>query len=219
MFSFFETHQVTVFDFSTILERTEKRVRDDLLGAGPKTVDELRSIAGRLRIKYQNQLERKIQRAKEHNEVGGDSNSGVGGDDSSNNAFVPPVQMQGVMNKATNMAGGFFAKAKSSKFRSSFMDNFNTRGSKTNVGTESEVTTATIVDLPPLNDTPTAAAAAATTEPATTTTSNSTSSGNFSATSSEGDWVGVADIAPATDAITNFSIGDDEEDDDADLLL
>lgn len=223
MLSFFETHQVTVFDFSTILERTEKRVRDDLLGAGPKTVDELRSIAGRLRIKYQNQLERKIQRAKEKNEVGGDGNSGVGGDDSNNNAFVPPVQMQGVMNKATNMAGGFFAKAKSSKFRSSFMDNFNTRGSKTNVGTESEVTTATIVDLPPLNDTPTAtvaaAAAAATTEPATTTTSNSTSSGNFSATSSEGDWVGVADIAPATDAITNFSIGDDDEDEDADLLL
>jgi hypothetical protein len=198
------------------LERTEKRVRDDLLGAGPKTVDELRSIAGRLRIKYQNQLERKIQRAKEKHEVGGDGNSGVGvgGDNSNNNAFVPPVQMQGVMDKATNMAGGFFAKAKSAKFRSSFMDNFNTRGSKTNAGTESEVTTATIVDLPPLNDTPTAAA---TTEPAATTTTNNVSSGNVSATSSEGDWVGVADIEPATDAITNFSIGD--EDEDADLLL
>ena len=60
--------QVTVFDFSTILERTEKRVRDDLLGAGPKTVEELRSIAGRLRVKYANQLERKIQRAKQKHE-------------------------------------------------------------------------------------------------------------------------------------------------------
>merc|ERR1711935_1215450 len=62
--------EITVFDFSTILERTERRVRDDLLGAGPKTVDELRSIEGRLRIKYKNQLERKIQRAKQRSEVG-----------------------------------------------------------------------------------------------------------------------------------------------------
>ena len=53
---------MTVFDFAAILERTERRVEIDLLGAGPKTVDELRSIAGRLKLKYQNQLERKIQR-------------------------------------------------------------------------------------------------------------------------------------------------------------
>ena len=56
---------MTVFDFATILERTEKRVERDLLGAGPKTVDELKSIAGRLRLKYQTQLDRKIQRAQQ----------------------------------------------------------------------------------------------------------------------------------------------------------
>ena len=58
-----------------------------------------------------------------------------------------------------------------------------------------------VVDLPPVNNTPTA------TVESSTTSSNGT----------EGDWVGT-DIAPATDAISNFSIGDDE-DDDADLLL
>jgi hypothetical protein len=58
-----DNRPVTVFDFSQILERTERRVRDDLLGAGPKTVDELRSIAGRLRLKYMQQLEAKERRA------------------------------------------------------------------------------------------------------------------------------------------------------------
>jgi hypothetical protein len=55
--------KVTVFDFTYILERTEKRVRDDLLGAGPKTVEELRAIAGRLRIKYQRAIEHKERKA------------------------------------------------------------------------------------------------------------------------------------------------------------
>ena len=36
----------------------------DLLGAGPSTVEELRSIAGRLRLKYQAQLEAKEKRAE-----------------------------------------------------------------------------------------------------------------------------------------------------------
>jgi hypothetical protein len=42
------------------MERTERRVRDDLLGAGPKSVSELQSLAEKLRSKYQNQLERRI---------------------------------------------------------------------------------------------------------------------------------------------------------------
>lgn len=54
---------MTVFDFPIILETTERRVGDDLLGAGPKTVEELRSMAAKLRIKYQRQLEEKEKRA------------------------------------------------------------------------------------------------------------------------------------------------------------
>ena len=58
---------MTVFDFPNILETTERRVGDDLLGAGPKTVEELRSIAAKLRIKYQSQLEEKEKRAAQQN--------------------------------------------------------------------------------------------------------------------------------------------------------
>ena len=43
---------MTVFDFSEIMERTEKRVGDEVLGAGPQSVDELRAIARRVKSKY-----------------------------------------------------------------------------------------------------------------------------------------------------------------------
>jgi len=44
--------KVTVFDFSEIMERTEKRVGDEILGPGPQNVDELRAIARRVKSKY-----------------------------------------------------------------------------------------------------------------------------------------------------------------------
>jgi len=190
--------RVTVFDFSTILERTEKRVRDDLLGAGPKTVEELRSIAGRLRVKYQNQLERKIQRAKqqEEREKGDGGNSTVP-------AITPPPQFKDVMDKASGMAGGFFSKMKSAKFPTGF--NNRSEASRTEAAS---VATATIVDIPPLDDVPSATSS----QPAEAdTTQPDPSSGT------EGDWAGT-DIKPPTDAINNFSIGD-EDDDDPDMLL
>ena len=40
------------------MERTEKRVRNDLLGAGPKTVEDLRNIYRRIREKYIKVMER-----------------------------------------------------------------------------------------------------------------------------------------------------------------
>jgi len=54
----FVTQDVTVFDFHVIMERTEKRVQNDLLGAGPKTVEELKSIYQRMREKYIAKMER-----------------------------------------------------------------------------------------------------------------------------------------------------------------
>lgn len=60
-----EQGKVTVFDFSTIMERTEKRVEKDLLAAGPKSVEELRAIRVRLKMRYRNQLERTKQRAQQ----------------------------------------------------------------------------------------------------------------------------------------------------------
>jgi hypothetical protein len=53
---------VTVFDFAHILERTERRVEDDLLGAGPQSVQELRVIHGRLKTKYSAQLEVRLHK-------------------------------------------------------------------------------------------------------------------------------------------------------------
>jgi len=54
---------VTVFDFAEILYKTEKRVNDDLLGAGPRTVDELRAIHTRNCTKYMKAIDKKEQQA------------------------------------------------------------------------------------------------------------------------------------------------------------
>lgn len=56
-----QNHKVTVFDFSTIMEIIEKRIRVDLLGAGPRNVEDLRSISIKLRMKYSSALQRRIQ--------------------------------------------------------------------------------------------------------------------------------------------------------------
>ena len=56
--------KVTVFDFAEILEITEKRVRDDLLGAGPKTVEELRAVHGRIKARYEKAIARKERDAQ-----------------------------------------------------------------------------------------------------------------------------------------------------------
>merc|ERR1711935_464277 len=128
--------EITVIDFSTILERTERRVRDDLLGAGPKTVEELRSIEGRLRVKYKHQLERKIQRAKEKLDPNYDGTTtttaavaAVTASATSATATIPMAldtgigkigaglsaaspQFKDAMGKASNFAGGFFGKVK-----------------------------------------------------------------------------------------------------------
>lgn len=81
-----------MFDFALITERTETRVRDDLLGAGPKTVDELHAIFARLRVKYKAQLERRIERAKQQEEHA--ANAGTG------------PQIKDVVGKAAGLAGG-----------------------------------------------------------------------------------------------------------------
>mmetsp|Transcript_52309 Transcript_52309/g.126498 ORF Transcript_52309/g.126498 Transcript_52309/m.126498 type:complete len:716 (+) Transcript_52309:23-2170(+) len=203
----YASDKVTVFDFSTILELTEKRVRDDLLGAGPKTVDELRSIAARLRLKYQNQLDRKIQRAKQQEEnqktAPTDDTRGVSSPVTSKAAAVmaPPPQLKGAMDKAGSMASGLFSKMKSTSFSTSF--------SKTTPQTQNEPS-ATIVDLPAEGQ------PAAISNPTSTSSSSDVKAAPTSG-STDGDWTGT-DIAPATDAISNFSIGDDDED-EPDLLL
>lgn len=53
---------VSVFDFTHILSVTENRVEHDLLGAGPLSVADLRRIHAGLRVKYQQQLQQKLDR-------------------------------------------------------------------------------------------------------------------------------------------------------------
>lgn len=191
--------KVTVFDFSTILERTERRVRDDLLGAGPKTVDELRTIAARLRVKYQNQLDKRIERAShQQNQLEKGKQDGQ----------PAPPPLKDVLDKAGGaagavagaagaLAGGLFAKVKNT---GAALQNFNpvvrtsvSQPQPSPPEPSSSILAPTIVDLPP----PPSPVADFFSSPQT---------------EMEGDWAGT-DIASATDAISNFSIGDDEEDD------
>eukprot|EP00538_Stauroneis_constricta_P000773 CAMPEP_0119549904 /NCGR_PEP_ID=MMETSP1352-20130426/3532_1 /TAXON_ID=265584 /ORGANISM="Stauroneis constricta, Strain CCMP1120" /LENGTH=523 /DNA_ID=CAMNT_0007595603 /DNA_START=1036 /DNA_END=2607 /DNA_ORIENTATION=+ len=188
--------KVTVFDFSMILERTERRVRDDLLGAGPKTVSELRSVAGRLKLKYQHQLERRIQKAEQQNlrqlemEAAGITS--------------PQNKMNEVMAQAGNMAGGFFSKMRTGP-------GFNLNKKKAaSLATQSAPIidqapepAPTIVALPPAPaPAPASAAIPSEEKPAAAPSSGGASS--------DADWLGT-DIASATDAISNFSIGDDDD--------
>jgi hypothetical protein len=188
--------QVTVFDFSTILERTERRVRDDLLGVGPMTVTELRSIAGRLRLKYQAELERRIARAVGHQDS--TERDGLHG------IPMTPAPLKDVLGKAGGaagamagaagaLAGGFFSKVKTGAAAIGGINQIGRSPAAPPASTIPEPTP-TIVDLPPLGKAVVPVAAAT------------------DGVLSEGDWTGI-DMAPATDAISNFSIGDDEEDD------
>ena len=47
---------VTVFDFSAILAKTERRIQYDLLGAGPRSVAELYEVHTKVKLKHQQQL-------------------------------------------------------------------------------------------------------------------------------------------------------------------
>lgn len=167
------------------MERTERRVRDDLLGSGPKTVEELRSVAGRLRLKYQSQLERRIQRAQQQQQraasLAANANSGAG-------SSTPQQKVSDVMAQAGNMAGGLFSKIKTPTIQ---IPGLARMGENKSAPPPPVDMAPTIVQIPP----------------ATTPAPAETMMGV------EGDWVGLGtDIPPMTDAISNFSIGDDDDD-------
>ena len=185
-----EVRPVTVFDFTEVLDRTERRVRDDLLGAGPQTVDELRSIAGRLGLKYQQQLEMKEKR-------------GAGGK-------APPSNMAGsAVAGASNMAGSAVAGASNmavgmfSKIKSTRPPNFSMTGRK-----EAPVAVVpTIVDLPPM--TPTKS------EPVDLLNTPVQDLLNTPFEGEEGSWHGVSNAdmlpSPPPSASSHFSIDDDDD--------
>ena len=174
-------------------------MRDDLLGGGPKTVVELRSIAGRLRLKYQTQLERRIQRHQQQQaRAAGPS---------------PQNKVNEAFSQGFSQAGSFFAKMKSPTFAMkspTFAMKTPTFSMKTPTfaipgvqrkeqappaATPEPEPEPTIVAIPDMLDANLAEAPV-----------------SAGAGSDEGDWVGT-DMTPATDGISNFSIGDEDDDD------
>ena len=177
---------MSVFDFALITERTEARVRDDLLGAGPKTVDELKAIAVRLRQKYQTQLDRRIQRALELEEQkkqqaskNAGSVGGGGGGAGAAAAFHPIAGM------ANGLAGGLLSKMKKPVSPSNIFSGLGKNKSSPVPSQEPEVP-AVVADFatPPDN----------------------------TVEESDADWIND-EIAPATEGFNNFSIGDDDDED------
>jgi hypothetical protein len=55
---------VSVFDFSAILAKTERRVQYDLLGAGPRTVAELYDVHAKAKLRYQRILESELSTSR-----------------------------------------------------------------------------------------------------------------------------------------------------------
>jgi len=111
-----ELSQVTVFDFPQVMEITEKRVRDDLLGAGPKTVDDMRAIHGKLQIRYKKACDKRVCQILKKKK-----GAAAGGGIETNDQFIPtnPAaaldKMVNAGDKATEAftavagsAGGFF---------------------------------------------------------------------------------------------------------------
>jgi hypothetical protein len=169
-------------------------VRDDLLGGGPKTVVELRSIAGRLRLKYQTQLERRIQRHQQQ-QARAAGGGGGGGTPSPHHNKVNEVFSQGF-----SQAGSFFAKMKAPTFAIPGIQRKEQPPSATPAAATEPEPEPTIVAIPDMLDTN------------TNTKNVAKAPVSAGADSDEGDWVG-ADMTPATDAISNFSIGDEDDDD------
>lgn len=207
---------VTVFDFTEIMERTERRVKDDLLGVGPTTVDELRSIDRRLRLKYQQQLEAKEKRGA------------AGGSGAPDVSAMAGSAVAG----ASSMAAGMFEKIKTTKiaapnfskptFSKPTFSNPLARKPKPAPATAAAASP-TIVDIPP------PASAPATTTPSkpapiedllsmTSPQPVPAASGITAPTTpavDEGSWHGVSreDVPFASPAVSQFSIDDDDDDD------
>lgn len=131
-------NEVTVFDFAEVLERTERRVRVDLLGAGPKSVEELRSVAGRLQLKYRQQSEAKERRQLAA--TGGGSKSDLG----KVTVDKAVARAGSAVSGATNMAAGVFEKMKTTRISTP------TFALGSNKKAEDNEIKPTIVDIPPV---------------------------------------------------------------------
>ena len=210
---------VSVFDFSEVLERTERRVRDDLLGAGPSTVEELRSIAATLATKYQHVLEEKERKGGmiANAATTSSSDSGTNTNNPVQNAVAGASHMAGsAVAGASNMATGMFEKLKGATKLTGPMvfsnplarHSSNSEPHNTPTATTTQVTAApTIVDIPP--------PVASQSEDLLNATSTSTTGRADAAPTIENDWTGVSkdDLLSFPQVPPfHFSIIDDDDD-------
>eukprot|EP01083_Nonionella_stella_P052560 139421_1 len=110
-----DAEKVTVFDFAEILSRTEKRVNDDLLGSGPRSVDDLRAIHTRNCTKYMRSIEKKEQQARKAMEKAMErsqsksQNNGARSSDNDKNKHAPMksslAPMKGMVGNMGNVLG------------------------------------------------------------------------------------------------------------------
>jgi hypothetical protein len=175
---------------------TEKRVGDDLLGAGPKTVEELRSMAANLRIKYRTQLEEKEKRYQKQVE------------DKEKQAPAAPATLSStanVLQGAGSVAQGMFSKFKEAASPVTFYR----KSSDSGDGEQPPSTFTSAERKVSLDgDDRTQAAAAA-------PDLLSAASSSDSPMMKEAGWANVSDgTTDVTTAVGEFCIGDVDDDDD-----
>ena len=83
------------------MERTEKRVGDEVLGAGPQNVDELRSVALKVKSKYLFRIQ-----VKENHGIGGNGPSSPLGKHIPNMPTLPMPSKESMMNVTNTVIGG-----------------------------------------------------------------------------------------------------------------
>jgi len=239
---------VTVFDFSSILEITEKRVQYDLLGVGPKTVEELYQIHAKVKQKYkiqmvqfQQQYAEQQQQERQPNDAETGDRAGDGADTTTPrnpaatgtaaveaaNSAVDQVfrKASGFAFGATNLAGSVLGKIKSSaSIPAGSFNPLASRDSSATDGTGAQAETETVEFEPNQGE----ATASESEGPGSTTkgadnntegqadshiSSRSCAAAKPNSNGEEGDWVGT-ELQPATDAVRNFTIGGDDEDEE-----
>jgi len=249
-----ERGRVTVFDFAEILKIVEDRVERDLLGAGPKSVDELRTLYQRNKIKYQRMLNHRLGKQTDSAPPSGglphdalaatssatakssapspDAPPGVGqttgtsSDDGSsgsrkqrlwNQATMLRSQATKVAGTASSFAGNVFQKIKTPGFAAAPTGFASTEPHTTTTteppdllsGSPPKVTTGAVVALDNrANDTPEATLV----ELPASDEALAPLPAQQQAVSDDEDWAKV--ITPATEGVSNFSIGGDGDDDE-----
>ena len=254
-----ERGRVTVFDFAEILKIVEDRVERDLLGAGPKSVDELRTLHQRNKIKYQRMLTHRLGKGTDSapssdglplgaagdalaaastavetsapSEAQPDVSQSAPDDGSSgsgkrlrhsvwNQATQLRSQATKVAGTATSFAGNVFQKIKAPGFAAA----------PTTASTEPKQETPSTIPAtatePPdlLSGSPIKATAPIAEFDSTATATEptimdlppaETLTPSAQAVSDDEDWAKV--ITPVTEGVSNFSIGEDDDDDEKDL--